>query len=177
MVYHETQKFQYCAIHAVNALLGYAAFTVQDFEQVAKQLGKETGYVGQPYRSLLGLGDYDVNVIGRILQCKGLEIEWQDKRVTPQLERFHEPHIVGLLINVYIRRWWRFWGSSRHWSTIKLIQDKYYWLDSFNQSPIVWTEPCCVEHYLQQLLLQDGELLWIKQIEQDRSLHSCNRWV
>ncbi|GJD05782.1 Josephin-2 [Galdieria sulphuraria] len=129
MVYHETQKFQYCAIHAVNALLGYAAFTVQDFEQVAKQLGKEMGNFGQQqYRSPWGLG---------------LEIEWQDKRVTLQLERFRDPNMIGLLINVYIRRWWRFWGSSRHWCTIKLIEDKYYLLDSFNQSPIVWKEQYC----------------------------------
>jgi hypothetical protein len=29
MVYHETQKYQYCAVHAVNALLGYPAFSVR----------------------------------------------------------------------------------------------------------------------------------------------------
>jgi len=165
MVYHETQKYQYCAVHAVNALLGYPAFSVRDFEQVARQLGKELGDVVQQhsFKSILGLGDYDVNVIGRILETKELEIHWQDRRVTVQLDGLLDPKTVGLLINVCIRRWWRFWGTSRHWCALKREEDKFYWLDSFLPSPIVWTELSCVEQYLQRILCQqDGQVLWIR---------------
>jgi len=45
------------------------------------------------------LGDYDVNVIGRILETKELEIHWQDRRVTVQLDGLLDPKTVGLLIN------------------------------------------------------------------------------
>eukprot|EP00871_Galdieria_phlegrea_P001453 jgi/Galph1/2308/GphlegSOOS_G1026.1 len=55
MIHHEPQRWRYCAVHAVNALIGYAAYTEEDFEQVALQLEEEIGSVGQSHRQVTKL--------------------------------------------------------------------------------------------------------------------------
>lgn len=49
---------------------------------------------------------------------------------------------------------------------MKRVKDRYYLLDSFNESPVVWTNSSFVEEYLQSIMFQqDGYLLWVRKQE------------
>ena len=79
-MYHERQRRQLCALHALNNLMQVpGAFTQKDLDKIATDLSPES-YLLNPHKSFLGLGNYDVNVIMRALQWKDLETIWFDKR-------------------------------------------------------------------------------------------------
>eukprot|EP00871_Galdieria_phlegrea_P001452 jgi/Galph1/2307/GphlegSOOS_G1027.1 len=110
------------------------------------------------------MGNYDVNVIACILESRGLEVKWHDKRVVPTVSYLNDERCMGLLMNSYIRPWWRLkglLGSSRHWSTLKRVQQAYYLIDSLEKQPVCWQQEETVENHLKQILEQGGELLWV----------------
>ncbi|XP_025905908.1 josephin-2, partial [Nothoprocta perdicaria] len=89
-----------------------------------------------PHRSLLGTGNYDVNVIMAALQGLGLAAVWWDKR--RPLERLALGQIVGFILNVPsgvslgavslpLRR--------QHWLAVRRLCGTYYNLDSKLEAP------------------------------------------
>ena len=51
-----------------------------------------------PHRSVLGLGNYNINVIMKALQYKGFEAKWYDKRRPIIILNFDK--IFGFILNV-----------------------------------------------------------------------------
>ncbi|CAK9299922.1 unnamed protein product [Gordionus sp. m RMFG-2023] len=79
LVYHEKQVKELCALHSLNNLMQKPnAFTKYEMDCLCQKI--TPGKVWNPHCSLLGLGNYDINVIMLALQNKGYECVWFDKR-------------------------------------------------------------------------------------------------
>lgn len=78
-IYHERQVKELCALHALNNLFQeYEAFSKTELDEICHSLSPNVWI--NPHKSLLGLGNYDINVIMAGLQRKGCEAMWFDKR-------------------------------------------------------------------------------------------------
>ncbi|KAG8320862.1 Josephin-1 [Homalodisca vitripennis] len=136
-VYHEKQVKELCALHALNNLFQKKqAFTKQELDEICQSLSPDVWI--NPHRSLLGLGNYDVNVIMTALQRRGCEAIWFDKRKDPsclQLDR-----ISGFILNVpsdYRLGFVLLPLRRKHWVAIRQVAGTYYNLDSKLDSPVL----------------------------------------
>lgn len=78
-IYHEKQIKELCALHALNNLFQQRHFFSKlELDSVCHSLSPDVWI--NPHKSFLGLGNYDINVIMKALQSKGLETVWFDKR-------------------------------------------------------------------------------------------------
>uniref|UniRef100_A0A287D6T0 ubiquitinyl hydrolase 1 n=3 Tax=Marmotini TaxID=337730 RepID=A0A287D6T0_ICTTR len=77
-VYHERQRLELCAVHALNNVLQQQLFSQEAADEICKRLAPDSRL--NPHRSLLGTGNYDVNVIMAALQGLGLAAVWWDRR-------------------------------------------------------------------------------------------------
>lgn len=78
-IYHEKQVRELCALHALNNLFqSKDAFTKADLDCICNSLSPDHWI--NPHKSVLGLGNYDINVIMKALQSRGCEAIWFDKR-------------------------------------------------------------------------------------------------
>ncbi|XP_038935196.1 josephin-1 isoform X1 [Rattus norvegicus] len=89
-IYHEKQRRELCALHALNNVFQDSnAFTRETLQEIFQRLSPNT--VVTPHKkSMLGNGNYDVNVIMAALQTKGYEAVWWDKR-----RKFLKYHLRG----------------------------------------------------------------------------------
>ncbi|XP_069783083.1 josephin-2 isoform X2 [Narcine bancroftii] len=159
-LYHERQRLELCAAHALNNILQRHAFGKEEMDSLCRRLSPDT-FVN-PHRSLLGTGNYDVNVLMAALLTEGLTAVWWDKRRS--LERLALSRVEGFIMNIPsnvnlgplslpLRR--------QHWVAIRAVDGIYYNLDSKLKAPKgiggeaeLWT--FLTEHLLQsscQLLL------------------------
>lgn len=68
-----------CALHALNNLFQKGdAFLKNELDTICYSLAPKVWF--NPHKSLLGLGNYDVNVVMAALQNKGYQVIWFDKR-------------------------------------------------------------------------------------------------
>ncbi|KAJ3338525.1 Josephin-2 [Gonapodya sp. JEL0774] len=93
-------------MHAVNSAFQKRIYYKRDFDKVANQLHKETRKVQtfpwnlvNPHKSLLGVGNYDVNVISRSFEEHGFELQWWDLRKPLAAIPFESPSFLSLLLN------------------------------------------------------------------------------
>jgi hypothetical protein len=132
-VYHERQRVLKCGVHAVNNLLGERAFEVADFERLAKELSPTS------FWSLVGAGNYDVNVLECALKKRGLVcfcsffvfrcfyfgyrklLRWFDKRNDFSVSSI-DASCRGLVLNQLADGWWASLTGMRHWSSVRRIQ-------------------------------------------------------
>lgn len=77
-IYHEKQIKELCALHALNNLFQEKYFTKVELDSVCHNLSPDVWI--NPHKSFLGLGNYDINVIMKVLQSRGYEAVWFDKR-------------------------------------------------------------------------------------------------
>ncbi len=78
-IYHERQRLQMCAVHAINNLFqDGSAINKATMNDICKNLSPDTYW--NPHKSILGVGNYDVNAIMVVLGFRGYEIVWFDKR-------------------------------------------------------------------------------------------------
>lgn len=151
-IYHERQVRELCALHALNNLFQERdCFTKSELDVICHTLSPDNWI--NPHKSVLGLGNYDINVIMKALQKKDCEAIWFDKRkfVIKRLcwfcikfWNFRDPsclnlkNILGLILNVpsdYKISFVTLPLRRRHWVTIKQINDLYYNLDSKLDAP------------------------------------------
>ncbi|XP_023022473.1 josephin-like protein isoform X4 [Leptinotarsa decemlineata] len=79
IIYHEKQIRELCALHALNNLFqSRDAFTKSELDLICYSLSPDHWI--NPHKSILGLGNYDINVIMKALQSRGCEAIWFDKR-------------------------------------------------------------------------------------------------
>lgn len=67
-----------CALHALNNLFQNKVFNKNDLDNICENLAPNTWF--NPHKSVLGLGNYDINVILTALHLKDCEGIWFDKR-------------------------------------------------------------------------------------------------
>lgn len=155
-IYHEKQSKQLCALHTLNNLFQNSkAFTKEELDNLCYQLTPNSWI--NPHRSVLGLGNYDVNVIMAALQARSYDLTWWDKRKT--LSPSDIDSSFGLILNLsspskVTNLFYPF--KSKHWLAIKRFGNKYFNLDSKLQSPEEIGGTAEVKQYLQKHL-QDKE--------------------
>ena len=78
-IYHERQRLQMCAIHAINNLFqGAHILCREEMNDVCKELNPSSWF--NPHMSMFGIGNYDINAIMAVLSKRGYEVIWFDKR-------------------------------------------------------------------------------------------------
>lgn len=90
-----------------------------------------------PHKSVLGLGNYDVNAIMVALETKGKSLVWFDKRKEINSSSLELERAFGFILNIpsdYTFGFLTLPIKSRHWICIKRI-DKFYNLDSKIDKP------------------------------------------
>jgi len=125
--YFECQSWSRCALHVLNNLLQTAAFTPAQLDAICKQLSPDAFI--NPHKSIWGVGNYDVNVLMRALQTKGLSVSWFDRRKPLTLANVRADDVTGLVVNVPSTSFAAF--GARHWLALRPGPDGHWWrLDS-----------------------------------------------
>lgn len=161
-VYHERQRKMLCAVHALNNLFQEKdAYSKADLDAISYNLSPDT--LVNPHKNVLGLGNYDVNVIMAALQLRDYETVWFDKRLS--LESLVLENIFGMVVNkpssmnlvgleIPFKR--------PHWFAIRKVNGSYYNLDSKLTSPqLLGSEENLIAFLTEVLSLEDGQLLII----------------
>ncbi|VDO94066.1 unnamed protein product [Heligmosomoides polygyrus] len=112
-MYHERQSRQMCLVHALNGLLQRPHFTPEALDEICYSLNDSRWF--NPHRSMLGLGNYDANVLMSALAMHDYNVVWFDGRLP--VERIRFENLDALIINVPTRHYLPFW-KGRHWYTI-----------------------------------------------------------
>ncbi|XP_058245749.1 josephin-2 isoform X1 [Hemibagrus wyckioides] len=169
-VFHEKQRLELCAIHALNNVLQERVFTKEAADDICKR-SLAPQCVVNPHRSVLGTGNYDVNVIMAALQSRELAAVWWDKRRSVQslcLEKvqgfiLNVPSRVSLgIVSLPLRR--------RHWLAVRQVNGQYYNLDSKLKSPVWIGGETELRQFLSEQLSQDvAEMLLVvqREVEED----------
>ncbi|XP_031634594.1 josephin-like protein [Contarinia nasturtii] len=173
-IYHERQIRELCALHALNNLFqAKGSFTKTELDDICVQLSPDEWI--NPHKSMLGLGQYDVNVIMTALQLRNYEAIWFDKRKEPLC--IDTSNILGFIMNVPSEYKFGFIVlpfRRRHWIAIRKI-DKFYWnLDSKLNAPECIGDDADVITYLtNQFKSNDMELFVIVKSDMAKS----KRWL
>ncbi|EDW72092.1 uncharacterized protein Dwil_GK10623 [Drosophila willistoni] len=151
-IYHEKQTRQLCALHALNNLFqGAESFSKAELDDICSNLSPDTWV--NPHRSVLGLGNYDINVIMTALALRNYQAVWFDKRKDPDC--IDMDAIVGFILNIPSD--YRFGVVTlplrrRHWIAVRRIGTVYYNLDSkLRQPELVGNESDLVRFLREQL--------------------------
>uniref|UniRef100_H2ZPY9 Josephin-2 n=1 Tax=Ciona savignyi TaxID=51511 RepID=H2ZPY9_CIOSA len=132
-------------------------FTLQSKHRLAPDA------VLNPHKSVLGTGNYDVNVIMSVLQSKGHAAVWWDKRRS--LERLCLTNIKGFILNIPSTIGWGVLTiplKRRHWIGVRAIDNIYYNLDSKLKQPEIIGEALQLKKFLaKKLSSKNCELLLI----------------
>ncbi|KAF0765319.1 josephin-2 [Aphis craccivora] len=158
-IYHEKQSKELCALHALNNLFqSKNAFKQMELDAICFSLSPNN-YIN-PHRSILGIGNYDVNVLIAALQNKGYSAFWFDKRKDPKMLKLDQ--IFGFVMNIPSEcRLGFLWLplKRRHWISIKNINGIYYNLDSKLPKPSqIGNEEDLYNYFRNQLHINDNQL-------------------
>ncbi|KAK7590863.1 hypothetical protein V9T40_002476 [Parthenolecanium corni] len=160
-VYHEKQVKEFCALHALNNLFQKDdAFLKSELDAVCYSLAPKVWF--NPHKSLLGLGNYDVNVLIAVLQNKGYQTIWFDQRKNPNCLQLSK--IFGFIMNIpndYHIGYIRLPLQRRHWIAIRKVGNCYYNLDSKLKEPLAIGQEAELISYLQQKLSHKDNQLFV----------------
>ena len=117
-----------------------------------------------PHKSMLGLGNYDVNVLTAALNTKECDTVWFDKRKEPR-SVVNLDKLIGCILNVpndWKIGWLALPLNRRHWIALKDIGGVWYNLDSKMKEPeAIGSKDDCYEFLSKQLKHKDKELFLI----------------
>ncbi|XP_069124665.1 josephin-2-like [Argopecten irradians] len=161
-IYHERQVKELCALHALNNLYqDKKAFSKKDLDEVCIRLSPD--HFINPHRSVLGFGNYDVNVIMAAVQKKNCETLWFDKR--KDIKCLIPENIFGFILNIPTDYKWgvlRLPFKRKHWIAFRKIGDVYYNLDSKLDTPqVIGDEKILLGFLRQELEDEEKELLLV----------------
>jgi len=78
-VYHEKQRLLFCGVHAINNLFQDPdACSKEKLDEVCYNLNSSRWV--NPHKSIIGIGNYDVNAIIAYLNTLSYDVVWFDKR-------------------------------------------------------------------------------------------------
>ncbi|XP_071035493.1 josephin-1 isoform X2 [Parasteatoda tepidariorum] len=166
-IYHEKQVKEMCALHALNNLFqDKEAFNKQTLDNICHSLSPDN--LVNPHKSVLGLGNYDVNVLMAAVQLKGYEAIWFDKRRDPSNIDFTK--IYGLILNVPSEmKFLPLRLNRKHWIAVKEIEGTFYNLDSKLDRPsVIGKESDLMSYLREQIRGKDREIFLIVPQELDR---------
>ena len=130
--YHEHQHLQFCAVHSMNNLFqDGTACSKQQLDAICRELNPHS--LINPHKSILGIGNYDINVIMTFLSERGYDTVWFDVRKS--VESIDLSNVFGILMNrtrtVKVLSKLVTVPFLKHWYVMrKLKDDNYYNLDS-----------------------------------------------
>lgn len=174
-IYHEKQRRELCALHALNNVFqDGAAFSRDALQEIYQRLSPST-LVTPHKKSMLGNGNYDVNVIMAALQTRGFEAVWWDKR--RDVGSIELSNVTGFILNVPSNLRWgpfRLPLKRQHWIGVREVGGTYYNLDSKLRSPQCIGSPDELRKFLrQQLRGKNCELLLV--VSEDVEAHQTWR--
>ena len=167
-IYHEKQSRQLCALHVLNNLFQDPhAFTKSDLDAICTRLSPNTWI--NPHKSMIGLGNYDVNILMTGLQDWGYKTIWFDKRKSVETIQFE--NVYGFILNVPSN--YKVFGvmpipyNNKHWLAIKHFKNKgYYNLDSNLPNPFhIGEKQELIELLRTELSSSEKELLLVVEEE------------
>ncbi|CAH2005681.1 unnamed protein product [Acanthoscelides obtectus] len=171
-IYHEKQIKELCALHALNNLFqAKDAFTKEELDCICHSLSPDNWI--NPHKSILGLGNYDINVIMKVLQSRGYEAIWFDKRKDPSCLNLN--NICGFILNVpsdYKISFITLLLRRKHWITIREINGFFYNLDSKLDSPQLIGQESELLNYLREELEDKEKQLFLVVTEEVGKNHS-----
>ncbi|CAN8068657.1 unnamed protein product [Agarophyton chilense] len=180
-VYSERQSRFRCGLHAINALLKYPAYTPASLDAIADDLrsyhGANTNHFRHPHRSMLGMGDYDINVLLVALQQHGMSARWFSQKQQIQ-SVINSPHLVGFLVNLratsFLARAFSFlFEDSRHWVAIPRYYSNFFLVDSKRNQPWKFPSNPHLMNYFQQIMAHDAHVFIVEREQQaDEQLHA-----
>ncbi|CAH1274254.1 JOSD1 [Branchiostoma lanceolatum] len=161
-VYHEKQQRELCALHALNNLFqDENAYSKQTLDEICQRLSPDS--MVNPHKSMLGLGNYDVNVVMAALQEKDCEAIWWDKR--RNVDVINLANVEGFILNIPSDLKW---GpvtlplKRKHWICVRQIDGIYYNLDSKLNVPEMIGEAEELRTFLRkELAAKDREMLLV----------------
>jgi len=164
-LYHEKQRLQYCAVHAINNLFQSAdACSKATLDEICYNLNPSRWL--NPHRSMLGLGNYDINVITMFLQSREHEVVWFDKRRPAEDIKLEE--VFGFLLNDISKqslfgKTFSLSSSFKHWYIIREFNnDCYFNLDSKLPKPLeIGDDKLLIEYLNTQLIQKECQLLLV----------------
>nr|XP_033785351.1 josephin-1 [Geotrypetes seraphini]XP_033785352.1 josephin-1 [Geotrypetes seraphini]XP_033785354.1 josephin-1 [Geotrypetes seraphini] len=174
-IYHEKQRRELCALHALNNVFQDGnAFTRETLQDIFQRLSPNTMAMPQK-KSMLGNGNYDVNVIMAALQTKGYEAVWWDKRRDVGVIALSQ--VMGFIMNLPSSLSWgpvKLPLKRQHWICVREIGGIYYNLDSKLKMP----EKIGIEEELRRFLKhqlrgKNCELLLV--VPEEVAVHQCWR--
>uniref|UniRef100_A0A6A7FNZ1 Josephin-2 n=1 Tax=Hirondellea gigas TaxID=1518452 RepID=A0A6A7FNZ1_9CRUS len=171
-IYHEKQVKELCALHSLNNLFqDPTAFTKSDLDSICERLSPDHWL--NPHKSMLGTGNYDINVIMAALEVKGCGVVWFDKRKDPAT--IAVDLVLGFILNIPseyrvgpvqlpLRR--------KHWVAVRKVRGAYYNLDSKLDAPVCLGLECDLLEWLRGELCCKDKALFIvasQEVEKTRS--------
>lgn len=174
-IYHEKQIKELCALHSLNNLFqDGAAFAKSELDNICYALSPDNWF--NPHKSLLGTGNYDINVIMAALVSKGCGVVWFDKRKDPRV--LMPEKAVGFILNVpsqYRLGPVQLPLRRKHWIAIRSIRGIYYNLDSKLDTPeIIGKEQELINYLREELKHKDKELFVVVTEEVERLRAWCS---
>ncbi|CAL1604877.1 unnamed protein product [Knipowitschia caucasica] len=163
VIYHEKQRRELCALHALNNVFqDGAAFSREALQDIYQRLSPST-LLTPHKKSMLGNGNYDVNVIMAALQTRGFEAVWWDKR--RDVGSIELSNVTGFILNVPSNLRWgpfRLPLKRQHWIGVREVSGTYYNLDSKLRTPQSIGRPEELRKFFrQQLRGKNCELLLV----------------
>ncbi|OXB60850.1 hypothetical protein ASZ78_014402 [Callipepla squamata] len=160
-IYHEKQRRELCALHALNNVFQDSnAFTREALQEIFQRYSirhwqkpllplvlrfagscsvcrlSPNTMVTPHKKSMLGNGNYDVNVIMAALQTKGYEAVWWDKRRDVNVIALS--NVMGFIMNLPSSLCWgplKLPLKRQHWICVREVGGTYYNLDSKLKMP------------------------------------------
>ncbi|GJQ87776.1 hypothetical protein Trydic_g18635 [Trypoxylus dichotomus] len=135
-------------------------FTKEELDSICYSLSPDVWI--NPHKSILGLGNYDINVLMKALQSRGYEAIWFDKRRDPNCINLQ--NIFGFILNIpseYKVSFITLPLRRRHWIAIRQINGNYYNLDSKLDSPCIIGKGINVIEYLKEELGKKDKQLFL----------------
>lgn len=148
----------------MKLFLAKGEFTKEKLDSICSNLSPDH-YIN-PHKSILGLGNYDVNAIMVALESKSMELTWFDRRKEITSNSLELDRVFGFILNIpsdYTFAFVTLPVKSRHWICIKKMQDgKYYNLDSKLNSPkCIGDEENFIKYLQDQMKSNDKELFLV----------------
>ncbi|CAD5221644.1 unnamed protein product [Bursaphelenchus xylophilus] len=132
-LYHEQQRKQLCLLHALNNFFQREEFKKEELDRFCEEFDERTWF--NPHRSIIGLGNYDVNVLLKCLESRGLEGVWFDRRKSAA--SINCDNVIGFVFNIPSDSFLSSIINGRHWFSVKKIGNIFYNLNSKLPEPTV----------------------------------------
>jgi len=154
-LYHEKQRHQLCLLHALNNLFQREEYKKCELDEICETFDQSVWF--NIHRSMLGLGNYDVNILFRALECRGLQGVWFDKRLSAK--EINHDAVHSYVFNVPSDFYFiPFLRNGRHWFAVKKFGTQFYNLDSKLPEPVPIND---FTLFTNELLARNDELILV----------------